>query len=255
MSRPLIPPTKVCIPSDIVFSRTISSPIRDIYIQLRGLAYGRTETPPVSFSQLSNITGKSVSTIYGHMAVLRDRGALRWRTAQDSTIIVSFPKKNIAFFTNPLDSDFLESSKEEEDLLQTKILKSVKPPPNFSADKKKTSLQNETKKILLAEGVFKSKLEEIARSELSDKDISAIVHWVKSEYPNEQKPGLIIYRITKCIHAPDSYYAKPCSECGFIGSHTPSCGTARRKKYACPYCGEAPCVCEDEGEDKEEEDE
>lgn len=48
---------------------------------LRGLAWGKSETPPLSFDQLEDITGKSRATIYGHMRDLDTRGALRWRSA------------------------------------------------------------------------------------------------------------------------------------------------------------------------------
>ena len=57
---------------------------------LKGLAWGQSETPPLSFEQLEEITGKSRATIYGHLRVLDTRGALRWRSAGDATLIVSF---------------------------------------------------------------------------------------------------------------------------------------------------------------------
>jgi hypothetical protein len=42
-------------------------------------------------NQLVNILGKRQSAVYKHMALLRDRGALRWRPAECGTLIVSFP--------------------------------------------------------------------------------------------------------------------------------------------------------------------
>jgi hypothetical protein len=40
--------------------------------------------------QLTSLTGKSQSTLYGHMTLLRSRGALRWRPSAQGTIIVNF---------------------------------------------------------------------------------------------------------------------------------------------------------------------
>jgi len=42
-------------------------------------------------AQLQEILAKSRSTIYGHMALLRSWGALRWRSSENGTLIISFP--------------------------------------------------------------------------------------------------------------------------------------------------------------------
>jgi hypothetical protein len=88
--RPVLPPRGVFSPSAIVYDKTLAPTVRDTYTMLRGLAWGKSETPPISFAQLEDITGKSRTTIYGHMRELDTRGALRWRSAGDARLIVSF---------------------------------------------------------------------------------------------------------------------------------------------------------------------
>lgn len=90
MTTPLLPPRGIFVPTSIIYSQTISPAMRDTWLQLRGLAWNNGETPAISVRQISELTGKSMPTIYGHMANLRDRGALRWRPAQTGTIIVTF---------------------------------------------------------------------------------------------------------------------------------------------------------------------
>jgi len=91
MSRPLLPPRGIFIPTAIIFDREISGGVFQTWVQLRALAWGRQETPVLSMQQMCEITGDSPSTLYGHMTALRNRDALRWRPAYDGTFIVSFP--------------------------------------------------------------------------------------------------------------------------------------------------------------------
>jgi len=94
MPRPLIPPRGVFVPSGLLFdhdrpkSEWLHPVVRDTAIQIMALAWGKNETPPISFDELSKLTGKSMPTLYAHMGLLRDRGALRWRPSGTSTIIV-----------------------------------------------------------------------------------------------------------------------------------------------------------------------
>jgi hypothetical protein len=44
----------------------------------------------VSLDRLKEITGKSRTTLYGHMTLLRSRGALLWRLAAKGTFILFF---------------------------------------------------------------------------------------------------------------------------------------------------------------------
>ena len=111
MPRPLLPPSGIYIPTAMIYHREFSPTVIHTWIQLRGLAWGRDETPQISMLQLSELTGKSRSTLFGHMALLRSWGALRWRSSEVGTLIVTFPADTGEFF---LDGDSLPSPGESE---------------------------------------------------------------------------------------------------------------------------------------------
>jgi hypothetical protein len=77
MARPLIPPRGVFVPVALIYERLIPPVALHTWVQLRGLAWAGRETPSLSLQQLEEITGKSQSAIYGHMAILRSWGAVR----------------------------------------------------------------------------------------------------------------------------------------------------------------------------------
>jgi hypothetical protein len=88
----------------MIYNREIPPKVVYTWIQLRGLAWDRTETPQLSMAQLSDLTGKSQSTLYAHIALLRSWGALRMRPSVKGSIIVAFPADTGEFF---LDGDSL----------------------------------------------------------------------------------------------------------------------------------------------------
>jgi|GEM_PF-4514018 len=90
MAGQLIPPRYVNVPSKIIYDEAVQPAVRDTYVQLRGLAWGKEETPPLSMEQITNILHKSRSTLYGHLTILRDQGWLQFSTAQTLTIVVQF---------------------------------------------------------------------------------------------------------------------------------------------------------------------
>jgi len=90
MPRPLLPPRYVNVPSAYVYDLTFSPTELHTWVVLRGLAWGKDETPELSWEQLERISGKSQSTLFGHLGNLRARNALQWRPAGKSLIIVSF---------------------------------------------------------------------------------------------------------------------------------------------------------------------
>ena len=121
MPRPLLPPRGIHVPTTIVFHRDLSPSVIHTWIQLRALAWGQEETPQLSIFQLSELTGKSRSTIFGHMALLRQWGALRWRSSETGTLIVTFPADTVEFY---LDGDFLAP---ESEILESKNLEKLSP--------------------------------------------------------------------------------------------------------------------------------
>lgn len=80
------------IPGDILFDRRIPPAARDTYSQIRAVAWGKPETPAFSIDEMEALTGKTRSTLYEHMRLLRHVGALLWRPAGKSDIICSFQK-------------------------------------------------------------------------------------------------------------------------------------------------------------------
>jgi hypothetical protein len=90
MPRPLLPPRYVNVPSAYIYNQAFSPTELHTWIVLRGLAWGKNETPELSWDQLERISGKSQSTLFGHLGNLRARNALQWRPAGKGLIIVSF---------------------------------------------------------------------------------------------------------------------------------------------------------------------
>lgn len=94
MTRPKIPPRGVFVPSKLLFDghlpqeKRMPPVVRDTAVQLMALSWGKDETPPISLSEFSELTGKSIPTLYAHMGLLRLWGALRWRPSGNATIIV-----------------------------------------------------------------------------------------------------------------------------------------------------------------------
>ena len=111
MSRPLLPPRGVFVPTVMIYNHEYFPAVVHTWIQLRGLAWDRPETPQLSMNQLSEITDKSPSTLYGHLALLRSWGALRMRHSVKGTFIVTFPADTGEFF---LDGDSLTYQEESE---------------------------------------------------------------------------------------------------------------------------------------------
>lgn len=90
MTRPLLPPRGIETPTWLLYDKEISPAVRDTWTQLRGFAWGSDRTPPLKVNTVAEITGKSESTIYEHMRLLRDRTALQWQAAGNGEIIVFF---------------------------------------------------------------------------------------------------------------------------------------------------------------------
>jgi DNA-binding transcriptional ArsR family regulator len=119
MPRPLLPPKGVIIPPHIAYDTKMAPAARDTYMQLRGLAWGKKSTPELTMEELSTITGKSQSTIYGHLAYLRDWGVLRYVPSGDKSIKVTFidtkgdDSENLESLLNSSSTD-INSIKSEE---------------------------------------------------------------------------------------------------------------------------------------------
>jgi len=91
MTRPLLPPRGIFIPTRMIFNPQLAPVVLVTWIQLRCLAWDGWVTPSLSMQELTRITGKSQATLYGHMSLLRSMSALRWRSTRQGRITISFP--------------------------------------------------------------------------------------------------------------------------------------------------------------------
>jgi hypothetical protein len=80
----------VYVPAALICAAELPAAALHTWLQLRLLADAAGETPPQGIRQLAEVTGKSASTLYGHLSLLRSHGLLRWRAASKGLLIVSF---------------------------------------------------------------------------------------------------------------------------------------------------------------------
>lgn len=83
MPRPLWPTEFVRLPIEMLTYRDpqgkrLPANILETWLDFRALAWGRTETPELEFDRLRRETGKSRSTLCGHLAILTHCFSLRW---------------------------------------------------------------------------------------------------------------------------------------------------------------------------------
>lgn len=90
MGKPILPPRYVNVPAGPVYDEDLPDGVLRTYVQLRGLAWGKERMEHVTVKEIMEVTGKSRSTIYGHLGVLRDRGWLLFNSAHYSWLTVEF---------------------------------------------------------------------------------------------------------------------------------------------------------------------
>ena len=87
-------PTRgIFVPSHILYHPWLTAAEVHTWIMLRGLAWGKTYTPPMNSHELESITHKSEATMYRHTTQLRLFGALQWRSAGPGKVIFMFPEE------------------------------------------------------------------------------------------------------------------------------------------------------------------
>ncbi|MFZ3150233.1 MAG: hypothetical protein WA116_00960 [Anaerolineaceae bacterium] len=96
MTRPIIPPRYVNIPAGLVYDTSLSPAVRDTYIQLKGLSWGKDKLDEIPIKQIMEVTGKSRATIYGHLAILRASGWLQFSSAHHSGLTCRFTEPTVA---------------------------------------------------------------------------------------------------------------------------------------------------------------
>lgn len=88
--KPLIPTKYVNIPADLVYDAELSDPHFRTYVRLRGLAWGSSETPPLTIDELAAICHRSVRSTWGHLSQLREQTDLTWTSVGSGRMILKF---------------------------------------------------------------------------------------------------------------------------------------------------------------------
>lgn len=251
MGASLLPPRGVFVPTWLLFDKSLPPVVRDTLVQLMALAWSNAghELPPVSFLTLSGLTGKSISTLHSHFAILRDQhAALRLRSVRNGLFIVTmadmlFEKRPLAvkktdfwnlengkLFSGNLESTLKESDQEEEDsesYLPPPLVKSLEEAEKNTENGFSPRLGEDLEAELIEAGVFSFLLPEVARAGWQEADLRALLAWCREDSPD--KPGgVFMVRLRSQAVVPDRYYGEACDVCGRVGKHAADC----RRRYA-----------------------
>lgn len=90
MQRSFLSPRTVFIPPALACDGAIPAAYLLTWLQLRSLVQEGGETPPLDLQQLLKMAGIAKSTLYRHLAFLKARQVLDWRTAGRGLLIISF---------------------------------------------------------------------------------------------------------------------------------------------------------------------
>lgn len=90
MAKPLLPPSYVNVPAGILYSKDLPAAVIHTYCQLKGLGWGRNGFQEIPFKYLEEVTGKSRSTLYGHIGTLKTTGWLLFNTVHRTGLSIRF---------------------------------------------------------------------------------------------------------------------------------------------------------------------
>lgn len=115
MTAPALPPTYVIAPVALLYGGVPDGPART-WLQLYGLYWDKSNPPQLTIDDLIKLTGKSRSTLYGHLAYLGNSGWLPFSTATDGTLKFDFTAWLSKFSDTPLiNSLTLDSNSSDSD--------------------------------------------------------------------------------------------------------------------------------------------
>lgn len=265
MKLPLLPPRGIFVVTALLFDHALPPSVKETLLQILALAWSNPahETPPLPFSQLASLTGKSATTLHGHITVLRNyRAALRLRRAGHGTLVVSLaewlytsaperrPEEDLEKSGVSKNPEILVNSKEEQNekerdraislsLSVVNIKGCEKSENSEKAENGKVELETgsevedgqnllsaEVSKALLKAGIYSFLYTEVARAGLPDKDLLALLAWCEEDYP-ERPGGLFMTRLRTGAAAPERYYGERCDVCGKFNGHSETC----RRRY------------------------
>lgn len=244
MPYPLKPPRGAFIPTSVLFHPDLTPSLRDTLVQLLALAWrsGGRATPPMSLEMLSQVTGKPVGTLRGHLTALRTHfSALRLQSAGDGTHQVIFaedfclPRRSARPAEISEDFDELRRESSEMDSLnlvnpalnlnQTVKKPKARPKRKAAAPCPTPEMPPELRSALLTAGVFPGLLEEVARSDYSPLEIQALLDWTCADHP-AQPAGIFMVRLRAGTRPPTVYLQPACPICGQRGGHASGCSRA-----------------------------
>lgn len=84
------PSGDISVPAALICAPGLPAAALHTWMQLRLLAQGGQAIAAGSMRELSRLTGKSPSTLYNHLAMLKNCGALRWRSAGQGVLSITF---------------------------------------------------------------------------------------------------------------------------------------------------------------------
>jgi hypothetical protein len=119
MTRPLLPPRGIFIPTYMIFNPQLPPAVLVTWIQLRCLAWDGWATHPLSISELAALIAIHPARLTKHLSQLQDISALSCRTAGQGKIIIAFPEEptiipeNYAEYQNHSGSIFIGSRNQE----------------------------------------------------------------------------------------------------------------------------------------------
>jgi len=209
MPRPLVPPHYINVPVGIVYDKDIPPQVLATYIQIRGTAWGEDETPEISVKKLMELTGKSRSTIYGHLGILRDSGWLLFNSTHHAGLTVRF----ISDAARDALSKNLDSLNEDvlTDITLTKIIKH--PPVNQFKRANTVQKSGQESEILDSNngwhgkidadledlldrvGVYRDKFKAVADSGWNPEQIQKLAEIVLDELGPGRGGGVFLYRL------------------------------------------------------------
>lgn len=202
-----MPPRYVNIPAGLVYDQRLSPAVRDTYIQLRGLAWGRSELFDIGMASLIELTGKSRATIYGHLAILRATGWLLFSSARFGGLTVRFSDAA----HDP--SKFLDSLNEEESINQDPLLhvnesltahgvqKSGRKSKNLDGNGDNGrcgEISEELADLLERVGVFRAKFPDVVASGWPEDALMQLARDVLEQLGEGRGGGIFLYRLANC---------------------------------------------------------
>ncbi len=261
MKYPLLPPRGIFVVTALLFDRELAPQIKETLMQFMALAWSSPyhETPPMTFLELAKLTGKSDTTLHGHVAMLRNyRAALRLRRAGYGVVVATladwlFDTRQGGYSDySPINNEFSgfpvilpenqEQQEEEEEESESSPplpddLICAENPENGMQSMDETIpklLNNEqsellppaVSKTLLEAGIFSFLFPEIARIGRPQADLLALLAWCQDDYP-ERPGGIFMARLRGGTQVPARFYGERCSLCGKLNGHSETC----RRRY------------------------